>query len=232
MTGNAYGPGPGSGSPWEEPTAPIGTEPTEQFGTEPTGPIGTEPTAPIGIEQTAPIAQNPQPQRFPTHQPTPAVQPTPRPAPYVPPNAVGPSHVAPPYQDPYGGPGPYGTQPGYGGPDYGYQRATYGQVQPYGGGQYPIYGGYGYDNGYHAMLPLHPQSGTVFALGIAGIFVPFLAPVAWIMGRRARKDIVEGAPYRSDSNLNTGYGLGLVFTLLNVLGWGLFIMMMLLITVV
>lgn len=107
------------------------------------------------------------------------------------------------YQNPQGG---YGQQPG--GPGYGYQP------QPH--------------MGYGAPQMEHPQSQTVFILGIAGIFVPVCSWIAWYLGSQARKEIESGAPYPWTGNIKTGYLLGKVFSIIGIVVLALYIIFMIL----
>ena len=100
------------------------------------------------------------------------------------------------------------SQPGgYGQPDP-QQSPNYGYGQPAGQPGYGAVGG----------AQEHPQTQTVFILGIVGIFVPIVAFVAWYMGGQAKKEIEAGAPFRWDGNLKTGYILGKVFGIIAIIG--------------
>ena len=100
------------------------------------------------------------------------------------------------------------SQPGgYGQPDP-QQSPNYGYGQPAGQPGYGAVGG----------AQEHPQTQTVFILGIVGIFTGIPAFVAWYMGAQARKEIQAGAPYRWEGNLKTGYLLGKVFGILSIVG--------------
>lgn len=99
----------------------------------------------------------------------------------------------PPYYQPYG----YGQQNPYP------QQSPYAQ-QPY---------GYGYP------LPEHPQGTTILVLGILGFFVFPCGIVAWYMGHKAMKEIqIAGVRYGNESNLNIGKILGMVTTILGIVG--------------
>ena len=127
------------------------------------------------------------------------------------------------YRDQYGRQydsqyGQYGTQSGYGyqGDDRGYYDQSYGQ----GYGQQ----GYGQPYGY-GMTAEHPQTQTVFLLGIIGIFVGIVPFIAWYMGGQAKKEIDAGAPYQWDgSKLKTGYMLGKVFSIIYIVFMALYIL--------
>lgn len=103
------------------------------------------------------------------------------------------------------GTGPYDPQQPGQAPGYGQgspQQPNYGQ--PY--AQQPM--------GYTPVE--HPQSTTVFVLGIIGIFVGICAFIAWGIGASARKQIKAGAPYPFDGRLKTGYLLGKVFSIIYI----------------
>ncbi len=104
--------------------------------------------------------------------------------------------AANPYEQPggqYGQPAPYGQQP-----------AQYGQPTPYG----QPYGAYG-------ALPEHPQGTLVLILGILGIFFVIPAPIAWVIGNKAKKEIdASGTRYSNEQLLNVGRILGMVFTII------------------
>jgi hypothetical protein len=113
-------------------------------------------------------------------------------------------------QQPYSQPSPY---------------APSGPVDPYGQPAYgqPAYGQPAYGQPYGAAAE-HPQGTLILVFGILGIFVGIFAPVAWVMGSRARKEIAAtGAHYSNEQNINIGRILGLVFTLIYVISIVLFI---------
>lgn len=88
-----------------------------------------------------------------------------------------------------------------------YTPAQQGQYapQPYGGQPYGVGGGE------------HPQGTMIFVLGIVGIFVAVCAPIAWVMGNRAIKEIqASGASYSNESQIRTGRMLGKVFTIIYI----------------
>ncbi|HET6653637.1 MAG TPA: hypothetical protein VFH10_13415 [Nocardioides sp.] len=109
-------------------------------------------------------------------------------------------------------PGPPGQPPGY------WQQQAAGQQPPPGYGyapQYPVY-----------RLADHPKATTALVLGLVGIlggltcYLPLLlGPWAWAIGRRAVKEI-DADPQRfgGRSQAMTGYVLGVVCTVLLVLG--------------
>ncbi|MBK7822320.1 MAG: hypothetical protein IPJ61_14985 [Tessaracoccus sp.] len=93
-------------------------------------------------------------------------------------------------------------------PEYGYgQQASYGQPPAYAQASY----------GYQAPAE-HPQAQTVFILGIVGIFVTIVPFIAWYLGGQAKKEIAAGAPYAFEGKLKTGYLLGKVFGILQIVG--------------
>lgn len=104
------------------------------------------------------------------------------------------SQQQPPYGQPYG----YGQPYSYG------QQNPYAQPNPYGMGY---------------LLPEHPQGTTVLVLGIVGFFVFPCGIVAWVLGSKAMKEIqATGARYSNESNLNIGKILGMVTTILGIVG--------------
>jgi hypothetical protein len=68
----------------------------------------------------------------------------------------------------------------------------------------------------------HPQATTVLVLGIVGLVggvffgLPFVvSPVAWVMGRRALREIdASGGALGGRSNAQAGYVLGIIGTVL------------------
>ncbi len=100
-------------------------------------------------------------------------------------------YAGPPgYGSGHGEPSPAGQyQPGYGGVS----------AQPYGSAD-------------------HPQGTTVLVLGILGIFLPVLAPVAWFLGGRALREVrSSGARPGNEQHLVIGRILGIVMTILLIL---------------
>lgn len=119
--------------------------------------------------------------------------------------------------DPYGGQqATYGQQSAYG--QQGYGQAPYGQM-PYGTQPYAAQPGYGYGQ----PVAEHPQSQTVFILGIIGIFVTIVPFIAWYLGAQARKDIQAGAPYAWSGNLKTGFLLGKIFSIIQIVSIALIV---------
>lgn len=176
--------------------------------------------APQGYEPYAPNSY-----ADPAAQPAPYTQSANQPSPYGQPAAQPTSQPSPYGQSSFGQSTPYGQQPGgqtpYGVP---YQTgAGYGQPQqaamsPYGQPQAP-----GYAYGGYATAD-HPQTQTVFILGIVGIFTGITAFIAWYMGGQAKKEIEAGAPYQWGGNLKTGYMLGKIFGILTIVGGSLMIL--------
>ena len=120
------------------------------------------------------------------------------------PNADQPNTPPPPPPSPYGAAPQAGAQgPGssqYGAPQYG--------TPPYGAPQYG------------AAPANHPQSTTILVLGILGLVVcSVLAPIAWVMGNRAVAEIdASNGTLGGRSNANIGRILGIIGTVLLVLG--------------
>ena len=115
------------------------------------------------------------------------------------------SPVDPNQSQSYGTPQSYGSAPEVQG---GYQQPAYPPVpqspyaaQPYG------------------ALPEHPQGTTILVLGIVGLFVTICAPIAWYMGSKAQKEIAaSGIRYANEQNINIGKILGMVLTILAIVG--------------
>ena len=106
------------------------------------------------------------------------------------------------------------SQPGgYGQPDP-QQSPNYGYGQPAGQPGYGAVGG----------AQEHPQTQTVFILGIIGIFTGITAFIAWYLGGQAKKEIEAGAPYQWGGNLKTGYMLGKIFSIITIVGGSLMIL--------
>lgn len=115
------------------------------------------------------------------------------------------------YSDPQSG---YGQQPDYG------QQAEYGQQPGY--GQQPVYGQQAYPpanpySAYPAGIE-HPQGTVVLVLGILGFFTWVTGIVAWVMGRKALREIdSSGQTYTNRSTVQIGYILGIVTTIIGAL---------------
>ncbi len=103
----------------------------------------------------------------------------------------------------------HGEPTGYGYSSNQPEPPSYQQLQPgYGGVSAQPYGSAD-----------HPQGTTVLVLGILGIFFPILAPVAWYLGSRALREIrSSGARPGNQQHLVIGRLLGLVMTVLMILG--------------
>jgi len=84
---------------------------------------------------------------------------------------------------------------------------------------YQPYGGSG-PTGPPNWKPEHPQATMVLILGILGMAVcQLIAPFAWVIGRRVKKEIDEsGGQYAGSSQVQVGYILGIVGTCLMIVG--------------
>ena len=73
----------------------------------------------------------------------------------------------------------------------------------------------------HGSVPAeHPQGTLVFVLGIVGVVFPIAAPFAWVLGGRVLRDIrASGVPASNQQLVAVGRILGIVMTLLMVLGF-------------
>lgn len=165
---------------------------------------------------------------------SPSAQPTPNshvdePQPYQQP--TGQPHQQPmgqPYQQSYGTPpnppqqAPYGSGQGYGQPSpYAQPSPSYGQPQPY----RPGYGTPSYQYGGYAGAPAeHPRATAVLVLGILGFIFAIPAFIGWYMGRKAKKEIERGAPYRWDGSLKVGYILSIVASVITIAVVGIYVL--------
>jgi len=106
----------------------------------------------------------------------------------------------PPYDPNQGG---YGQQP----PSYDPGQGGYGQAAP------PPMGGY-------AQPENHPKAMTALILGIVGIVCcSILAPFAWSIGKKAVNEIdASGGRYGGRGQAQAGYILGIIGTVLLILG--------------
>lgn len=85
-------------------------------------------------------------------------------------------------------------------------------------GQYPetpqVYG-----QPYPMTPPEHPQGTTVLVLGILGFFFGLCAPFAWYMGSQALKEgRAAGVVFANQQSLVIGRILGMVVTILAIVG--------------
>lgn len=71
--------------------------------------------------------------------------------------------------------------------------------------------------GYGYSMPVeHPAGTLVLILGIVGLVFPLTAPVAWVMGSSARKEMRRnGRRYSNESSLLIGEVLGILVSI----GW-------------
>lgn len=82
-------------------------------------------------------------------------------------------------------------------------QPTYGQSNPYSLGE----------------APEHPNATTSLVLGIIGLFFPIVSPFAWYLGGRGRRDMREQpGRYRESSSLTAGWVMGIIGSLLLMLG--------------
>ena len=55
----------------------------------------------------------------------------------------------------------------------------------------------------------------ILVLGIVGIFTAICAPIAWVLGSKAKKEIARsGVHYSNEQNINIGRILGIVFSII------------------
>jgi hypothetical protein len=78
--------------------------------------------------------------------------------------------------------------------------------------------------------PEHPSSVTALILGILGLIVlPLLAPVAWVIGGRGRREMRQyPGRWAPSGSLTAGYVLGIIGTL----AWGILIGMIVLFVII
>jgi hypothetical protein len=117
---------------------------------------------------------------------------------------------------PPGGQPPYDpNQPGYGQqpPSYDPGQGGYGQAAP------PPTGGY-------AQPENHPKATTALVLGIVGLVCcGFVAPFAWSVGKKTVNEIdASGGRYGGRGQAQAGYILGIVGTVLLILGLLFFVL--------
>jgi len=222
---------PTADQPSPDPTAPIPpadpTSPIDASQLPPASPWAGASTTPVPEAPAAPVPEMP-PTSFPTGGAYGTDQPYPQPG-----------YGQPAPQSPYGQPAQPGAgYPGYGQgqPGYGQGQPGYGQAgydpatgQPYGQQAYgpgypypsgPVPGAYGSTPGYGGVYGQdHPQGTIVLILGILGIVMcGVLAPIAWIMGRKALREVdASGATVSNRGQLQAGMVCGIIGTVL----WGL-----------
>lgn len=96
---------------------------------------------------------------------------------------------------------------------YGYQPNVAPYQQPYPLQPYPY--------SYGPVFPEHPSSTTVGVLGLASFAIWVTAPIAWYMGAKAKKEIARGAPYRLSGLAQFGYVVGIIYSVIGTLFFGL-----------
>ncbi|QDP95633.1 hypothetical protein FOE78_06680 [Microlunatus elymi] len=128
------------------------------------------------------------------------------------------------YGQPQGRPGP--AQPFQ---QQGYQQQGFQQQgQPYQG--QPVQGlptQHGQPYPPYAIAPEHPQGTTILVLGVVSIAVPVIGFVAWYMGHKVQREIEEtGATYSNVGNINAGKIIGMIMSILSMVGIAFFIVYM------
>lgn len=58
----------------------------------------------------------------------------------------------------------------------------------------------------------------MLTLGLVGIAVPVCGFIAWYMAAKAMDEIRAGAPYTQDGPLRTGYLVGMVMSIITLVG--------------
>ncbi len=77
-----------------------------------------------------------------------------------------------------------------------------------------------YGSPYGGVPRAHPQGTTILVLGILGIVIcGILAPIAWVMGNNAIKEIDRNpSAYSNRGTVNAGRILGIIGTVLWAIG--------------
>lgn len=112
---------------------------------------------------------------------------------------------------------------------------TFQAVQPAAGLSAPVQFGQRlpYDYG-AAPAPEHPNATLVLVLGIVGLFtnfvlLPFVSPIAWYLGAKARRDMARHPGVYSDSGkLTAGFVLGIIGTVFALLSVAFIVLLILL----
>ena len=111
----------------------------------------------------------------------------------------------------------------------------FGALQPAPGPTAPMQFGQQVPYGYGApLLPEHPNSTLVLVLGIVGLVtnffaLPFISPIAWYLGAKARRDIARyPGVYRDNGRLTAGLTLGIIGTLLALVFIGFIVVVIIL----
>ncbi len=137
-------------------------------------------------------------------------------------NPYDPNAGAQPAPDPYNqGSAPdapqYGDQPSGQSP---YAQHSYGQPaapDPYAQPTQPQVYGQTYADPY-VPAQEYPQGTTILVFGIIGIFVAVFAPIAWVMGNKALKEMrASGLQYSNEQSVTVGRVLGIAFSILYAL---------------
>lgn len=150
-----------------------------------------------------------------------------------------------------------GGAPAYGTNSDGPQRGSYG-AGAYGGSQYPheqyatpsyqqdpLYGSAPQQYpmamspnqqqqwGQYAHAPAeHPQATVVLVLALVGFAGVVVTPfIAWYLGSKAKGEIERGAPYSYSGTLKIGHIIGMVLSILSIVGVALYVVLMILIVV-
>ena len=72
---------------------------------------------------------------------------------------------------------------------------------------------------YNAAPQEHPQGTVILVLGILGFFTGICGLIAWILGAKAQKEIANsGQTYTNEGNIKVGKILGMITTILYIVG--------------
>ena len=76
----------------------------------------------------------------------------------------------------------------------------------------------------YAMGMEHPQGTTILVLGVLSIVVPVIGFVAWYMGNKVQREIEDsGAAYSNLGNINAGKIIGMIMSILTIVGFAFFL---------
>lgn len=84
--------------------------------------------------------------------------------------------------------------------------------------------------GQYAYVPAeHPQATVVLVLALVGFAGVFVTPfIAWYLGSKAKGEIERGAPYPYSGSLKIGHIVGMVLSILTIVGVSAYVLLMVL----
>lgn len=84
--------------------------------------------------------------------------------------------------------------------------------------------------GYYAYAPVeHPSSTAVLVLALIGFVQPITPFVAWYLGSKAKAEIRRGAPFAYTGSLKIGHIIGMVLSILTIVGISAYVLFVILI---